>query len=137
MSTQQTETVVMTIDAPPSRLSEDLANPGSHLEWATEFFAGEAVDQGDGTWSMNVPRMGGPVIFRTDGATELGVIDMYIAPVGAPFGPPLPVRVVPNGDGADVLFTLARIPGQTDEEWDEGIASMQRELLNLKDRHEF
>ena len=69
MSTQQTETVVMTIDAPPSRLSEDLANPGSHLEWANEFFAGEAVDQGDGTWSMNVPRMGGQVIFRTEGAT--------------------------------------------------------------------
>ena len=46
------------------------------------------------------------------------------------------MRVVPNGDGCDVLFTLARFPGTPDEAWEEGLASMQRELENLKARHE-
>lgn len=136
MTTMTTTTVSMTIDAPPHQVSEDLADAGSHPEWATEFFSGEADYQGDGTWRMTVPRMGGPVLFRIDGDTSRGVIDMYLAPEGAPFGPPLPVRVVPNGDGADVLFTLARYPGQSDEEWNEGLESMRRELLNLKARHE-
>lgn len=136
MSTQETATVTMTIDAPPERVIADLADPSSHLEWATEFFSGTAQDQGDGTWQMNVPRMGGPVLMRIGGDTKQGIIDMYLAPVGARFGPPIPVRVVPNGDGSDVLFTLARMPNQSDQEWSEGLESMKRELTNLKARHE-
>lgn len=136
MSTQETATVTMTIDAPPETVSADLADPSSHLEWATEFFSGTAQDQGDGTWQMNVPRMGGPVLMRIGGDTRQGIIDMYLAPVGAPFGPPIPVRVIPNGGGSDVLFTLARMPNQSDQEWSEGLQSMKRELTNLKARHE-
>ncbi len=136
MSTLETTTVTITIDAPPDTVSADLADPSSHLEWATEFFNGVAEDQRDGTWQMNAPRMGGPVLMRIDGDTARGIIDMYLAPVGAPFGAPIPVRVVPNGDGSDVLFTLARFPNQSDEEWTEGIQSMNRELENLKARHE-
>ena len=136
MSTLETATISMTINAPPESVSADLADPSSHLEWATEFFSGTAEDQGDGTWQVTVPRMGGPVLLRIDGDTTQGVIDMYLAPLGAPFGAPLPVRVVPNGDGSDVLFTLARFPNQSDEEWVEGLRSMERELTNLKARHE-
>ena len=136
MSTLETATVSVTIDAPPETVSADIADPSSHPEWATEFFSGTAEDKGDGTWQMNVPRMGGPVLMRIEGDTTQGVIDMYLAPLGAPFGSPLPVRVVPNGDGSDVLFTLTRLPNQTDQEWTGGLESMERELENLKTRHE-
>jgi hypothetical protein len=136
MSTLETATVTVTIDAPLETVSADIADPSSHLEWATEFFSGSAEDKGDGTWQMNVPRMGGPVLIRIDGDTALGVIDMYLAPVGAPFDAPLPIRVIPNGGGSDVLFTLTRFPGQSDQEWTEGLHSMKRELENLKTRHE-
>jgi hypothetical protein len=44
--------------------------------------------------------------------------------------------VIRNADGVDVLFTLARFPGQSDAEWEEALASMARELTNLKARHE-
>jgi len=136
MSTFETTTVTVTIDAPLETISADLADPSSHLSWATEFFSDSAVDKGDGTWLMNVPRMGGPASLRIDGDTTQGVIDMYLAPEGTPFGPPLPIRVIPNGDGSDVLFTLARFPGQSDQDWTEGLQSMKRELQNLKARHE-
>jgi len=104
MATFSTTTVSTTIDAPPDRISADLADPRSHPEWGTEFFAGGIEDLGDGTWRTNVPRMGGPVVMRIDGDPSLGVIDLYLAPTGTPFGPPLPIRVVPNGSGADVLL---------------------------------
>jgi len=136
MSTFETATVAVTIDAPLETVSADLADPSSHLEWATEFFSGTAEDKGDGTWLMNVPRMGGSASLRIGGDTTQGVIDMYLAPEGAPFGPPLPIRVIPNGDGSDVLFTLARFPGQSDQDWTEGLQSMKRELQSLKARHE-
>lgn len=83
-----------------------------------------------------VPRMGGKVRMRIDADVASGHIDLYLAPTGSPYGPPLPVRVVPNADGVDVLFTLARFPGQSEAEWEEGLASMARELENLKARHE-
>ena len=82
------------------------------------------------TWTLGEAR----AKVHADIAT--GRIDLYLAPIGESFGPPLPVRVIGNGDGVDVLFTLARFPGQSDDEWQEGLASMARELQNLKDRYE-
>ena len=114
MSTLETETVTVTIDAPPETVSADIADPSSHLEWATEFFSGTGEDRGDGTWLMNVPLMGGPVLMRTEGDISQGVIDMYLTPMGAPFGAPLPVRVVPNADGSDVRQL-------TDSRWEDSM----------------
>ncbi len=62
--------------------------------------------------------------------------DLYLPPEGKPFGPPLPVRVVPNGDGADVLWTLARFPGTPDRAWADALGSMERELDTFRARHE-
>ena len=80
--------------------------------------------------------MGGDVSMKVDADIANGRIDLYLAPMGVPFGPPLPVRVIPNCDGCDVLFTLTRFPGQPDAAWADGLASMQGELTNLKSRHE-
>lgn len=136
MTTLVTETVRITIDAPFEQVVADLADPSTHHEWGTEFFATPARPTADGEVVATVPRMGGEVRMRIDAHLDCGLIDIYLAPLGAPFGPPLPVRVLPNGDGVDVLFTLARFPGQTDSEWEDGLASMARELERLKVRHE-
>lgn len=136
MTTMTTETLTVTIDAPVDVVASDLANPQAHPQWATDFFAGPAAPAADDTWTANVPMMGGEVSMKVDADIANGRIDLYLAPIGAPFGPPLPVRVIPNGDGCDVLFTLARFPGQPDSAWTGGLASMQRELMNLKSRHE-
>ena len=136
MSTMTTDTVRITIEAPLPTVVDDLADPLNHPEWATEFFIGPALPAEGDEVLVTVPRMGGEVHMRVDADVATGTIDMYLAPVGAPFGPPLPVRVVPNGTGADVLFTLARMPGMSDQQWADGLVSMQRELDNLKHRLE-
>lgn len=136
MAVLPTQTVSVTIDAPPAAVAADLADLATHPAWAHEFFAAPAVARDDGTFAVDVPRMGGPARARVDAAVEHGVIDLYLAPEGAPFGPPLPIRVVPNGDGCDVLFTLARFPRTDDADWEAGLASMRRELDRLRLRHE-
>lgn len=136
MPTFTTATVSVTIDAPPARVSAELADPTTHPEWATEFFAGPVTAAGDGEYHVTVPRMGGDTRMWVDADVAGGRIDLYLAPAGAPFGPPLPIRVIPNGDGCDVLFTLSRFPDVPDAAWEEGLASMKRELANLKARHE-
>lgn len=137
MAILTTATVTTSIDAPYEAVVADLADASAHPEWATEFFAGPArPGEADGEVLVNIPMMGGEARMRVDAQPEAGVIDLYLAPAGAPYGPPIPVRVVRNADGADVLFTLARMPGTPDEAWAGGLASMSKELANLKARLE-
>ena len=136
MTTMITDTVRITIDAPFDEVVADLADPITQPEWATEFFSGPARPGTDGEALVNVPAMGGEARLRIEADVAAGNLDLFLAPKGAPFGPPLPVRVVPNGEGVDVLYTLARMPGQPDAAWDEGLVSMGRELENLKTRLE-
>jgi hypothetical protein len=136
MSTLETTTIATTIDAPFKDVTADLADPTTHPLWATEFFSAPATEVGDGIFRTEAPRLGGPTRIRVEADQETGVIDLYLAPEGAEFGPPLPIRVVANGDGVDVLFTLARFPGVSDEDWSAGLDSMRRELEQLRARHE-
>lgn len=137
MPTLTTETLSVTINATFDDVVADLADPLTHPEWGTEFFAGPATPgERPGEAVVAIPAMGGPVRMRIDADPACGRIDMVFAPGEAPFGPPLPIRVIPNGDGVDVLFTLARLPGQPDTDWEAGLEGMRRELENLRRRHE-
>lgn len=136
MATLETHTVTVTIDAPFATVAADLADSTTHHEWATEFFAGPVRPGEPGEFIAPVPMMGGEVRHRIDADVERGILDLYFAPIGGPYGPPIPVRLVPNGDGVDVLWTLARFPGVSDHAWQQGVASMARELDALKRRHE-
>lgn len=136
MSTNPTTTLTTTIDAPLDVVGDDLADATTHPTWATEFFAGPAEPIGDGSYAVEVPLMGGPARMRVDADVERGIVDLYIAPAGVEFGEPLPVRLIPNGSGVDVLWTLGRPADVPDDAWNAGLASMQRELGHLKARHE-
>ena len=135
MHTLPTEVLKVTVEAPGETVARDLADPLTHPAWATEFFYGAAEPRGGGEVEVTVPLLGGSARMRVDADVPRGVVDLYLAPAGAPFGPPLPVRVVPNGDGCDVLWVLARFPGVGDDDWSAGLASMRRELDALARRH--
>jgi hypothetical protein len=136
MATLHTHTLTVTIDAPLVKVATDLADPTTHPSWATEFYAGPVRPAGGGEFVAPVPMMGGEVRHRIDADTARGIVDLYFAPPGAAYGPPIPVRLIPNGDGVDVLWTLARFPGLSDQAWQQGLAAMARELQALKHRHE-
>lgn len=42
------------------------------------------------------------------------------------------LRIVPNGDGCEVMFTLLRLPGMTDEQFAADAAHIQKDLATLK-----
>lgn len=42
------------------------------------------------------------------------------------------LRVVPNGDGCEVMFTLLRLPDMTDEQLSADAAHVQKDLTTLK-----
>lgn len=136
MTVAPTRTLTVTIDAPYDTVCADLADPSTHPAWATEFFAGAATRQPDGSVLVPAPMMGGVVRFAVEADAATGHVDLYLAPESAPFGNPLPVRLLRNGTGVDVLWTLTRPVGIPDAAWDGALTSMSVELDNLRRRHE-
>lgn len=136
MGTANTSVIKQTIDAPLDAVVAVLADGTRHPEWGTTFFSGPAEQVGENDYRSTSPVMGGPITYRIEARRDLGVIDLYLAREGAPYGDPLPIRVVPNGDGADVLFVLSQAPQQSDEYFAQAVAGMGEELANLRDQLE-
>lgn len=136
MTTLETATLTVTIDAAFDKVANDLADPMTHPEWATAFFSGKPEPIGENEYRLSSPVMGGEINYRVEADPGRGAYDLFVTPVGVPYGQPIPVRLLPNLDGVDVLWTLARMPGQDDQAWQMGLESMRKELLNLKLRHE-
>jgi hypothetical protein len=44
----------------------------------------------------------------------------------------IPLRIIPNGDGAEVLLTLFRQPGMSDAKFEGDAKWVERDLLSLK-----
>lgn len=66
----------------------------------------------------------------TDG--KLGVIDQYLS-LSRSDELMMPIRVIPNGSGAEVLCTMFQHSDLSDEKYEEQLSSMQMELDRLKD----
>ncbi len=136
MATLPIRTVTATIDAPYHEVADYLTDPARAHEWGNEFFAGPLRRADGDEWVAPVPMMGGDVRYRQEVDVARGILDIFLAPPGGEFGPPLPVRLLRNGDGIDVLWTLTRFPDTPDESWLQMIESMERELQHLKRRFE-
>jgi hypothetical protein len=74
------------------------------------------------------------VAFEFVPGNDFGVLDHVVRlPNGTAFYNPM--RVLPAGDGADsceLLFTVRRRPGMTDEEFDADAAAVEADLRTLK-----
>jgi hypothetical protein len=62
---------------------------------------------------------------------DLGVLDHYVT---LPGGEVVynPMRVIANGGGSEISFTLFRLPGMTDEQFETDAATVTEDLRTLK-----
>jgi hypothetical protein len=73
----------------------------------------------------------GAVTVRFSDANDYGVLDHYVLlPDGSEIY--IPLRVIANGRGSDVQFTLFRVPGMTDEKFAADAQWVERDLNKLK-----
>ncbi len=62
---------------------------------------------------------------------QFGVVDHYVTiPSGATVY--VPLRVVRNGDQAEVLFTVFRLPEMTEQQLETDVGLVLRDLANLR-----
>lgn len=130
MWTHVRDTRAVTIQRPFSAVTAVLADPLRYSDWAVEYFTAP-VRQID-TDTYTVVTTPGERRFRVDADVASGKFDLYLAELDQPFSYPLPIRVLANGDGVDVLFTLTREPWLSDDEWAHSLELLEAELLALK-----
>jgi len=123
----RSRTLSVSIACPPRQVYGFVSNPENLPKWAMGLC--RSVRKADGGWIVETP--GGPMRFRFVGQNEFGVLDHYVSPT-----PGLeilnPMRVVPNGSGSEVIFTLFQWPNMSDEQYVEDVGLVERDLRTLK-----
>jgi hypothetical protein len=80
-------------------------------------------------WKTEGPEC--PIRIRFSNHNAFGVMDHYVD-LGTGAEIYVPMRIVANGEGAEVLFTLFRQPGMSDEKFAADADWVARDLLALK-----
>lgn len=78
---------------------------------------------------METPQ--GPVTMRFIERNALGVLDHYVTPAPG-VEVYVPMRVLANGTGSEVLLTVFRLPEMSEEQYAEDVALVERDLSTLK-----
>lgn len=126
-STLESRTLNVTIACPPRKVYEFVSNPENLPRWAAGLC--KSVRKSDSGWIAETPQ--GPMQIRFVGKNDLGVLDHYVKPVsGAEVY--VPMRVVPNGSGSEVIFILFKTPDMSDKQFAEDVGMVERDFQVLK-----
>ena len=110
----------------------DYASQPTHLpDWAGGL--GSSVERVDGQWVMDSPM--GRIVLDFAARNDYGVLDHYVTtPTGETFYNPM--RVTADGAGCEVVFTVRRLPGVSDEDFQRDVDAVQADLATLKQKME-
>jgi hypothetical protein len=119
--------VTVSIQRSPQDVYAFVANGENIPRWAAGL--GTGVRRVDGEWIAEGPL--GSVRVRFTPANDLGVADHdVLLPTGATVHNP--IRVLPNGTGSSVVFTLMRLSGVSQQQFDDDAQAVKKDLDTLK-----
>jgi hypothetical protein len=129
MSTMlSSRTLSVSIRCSPGKVYEFVTNPENLPKWAQGL--GQSVRKQGPDWMVDTPQ--GPMKIRFADKNRFGVMDHYVTtPAGVEVY--VPMRVLANGSGSEVIFTLFRLPDMSDEKYAEDMRLVDRDLRALKD----
>lgn len=115
------------IDRRANEVYDYASNPANLPEWASGL--GSAVENVDDRWFVETSA--GRVGFGFVQRNPYGVLDHYVT---LPSGDVVynPMRVIPDGDSCEVVFTLRRRPGVSDEDFRDDEDAVAADLTRLK-----
>ena len=115
------------IARPAAEVYAFVTDPARLPEWAAGL--GGSVEERDGRWFAESPM--GEVEVRFAPENPFGVADHDVTlPDGQTFSNPM--RVLPDGDGCEVVFTLRRQPEMTDDAFEADTTAIRTDLATLQ-----
>ena len=120
------------IDTSPSVAYGYVCDPNNLPDWAAGLASGE-VHQVDGEWVVSSPM--GEVRVEFAPTNPFGVVDHTVRLAGgeAFYNP---MRIVPDGESehrCEVVFTVRRQPGVSDDEFETDVAAVTADLKKLRE----
>jgi hypothetical protein len=124
----ESQHVSVVIERPAAAVYGFAAEPANLPRWAAGL-ATATMEQADGQWVAESP-MGRVTVSFVD-RNAWGVLDHVVT---LPSGDRVynPLRVIPYGDASEVVFTLRRQPGMTDEQFRADADAVRADLGSLK-----
>ncbi|RUO29557.1 SRPBCC family protein [Aliidiomarina soli] len=116
------------INRTPQDVYAFASNPENLPIWAAGLASSEVKKDGD-VWVADAPF--GKVKIRFVQANAFGVMDHDVE-LDSGVVVHNPMRVVPNGDGSEFIFTLLRQPGMSEEQFVEDAQAVEKDLRTLK-----
>jgi hypothetical protein len=92
--------------------------------------AGRFIEQVEGEWIADSPM--GRIRIRFAEKNRFGVLDHEVA-LGSGATINNPMRVIANGEGSEIFFTLIRQPDVSKEKFEEDARWVEKDLLILKE----
>jgi hypothetical protein len=119
--------VSVSILRPPAEVYAFASSPTNLPRWAKGL--GGSIQEVNGQWIADTPM--GKIEIRFARRNDLGVLDHdVILESGERVHNPM--RVVANGDGSELVFTLYRLPDMTDEAFAADAKAVEADLAALK-----
>jgi hypothetical protein len=123
----ESRTLNVSIARVPDDVYRFAVNPENLSRWAAGL--GRSARKDADGWVVETPL--GDVRLRFEAENALGVLDHYVTLPGGDVVY-VPMRVLPNGGGSEVIFTLFRLPSMTDEQYAADAAAVEKDLQTLK-----
>lgn len=121
------QTISIPINRPASEVYEFASNPANLPSWVRSFCL--SVKRSGDDWLMETPT--GFIAIRFAPRNDFGVLDHVVTlPDGQSFLNPM--RVVSNGDGSEIMFTLFQTDGMTHEQFAKDSKMIAADLQALK-----
>jgi hypothetical protein len=115
------------IDRPVADVYEYASDPANLPHWAPGL--GRSVENVDGKWFVETDSGRVGVAFAE--RNKYGVLDHDVTlPSGEVFYNPM--RVIPHGEGSEVVFSVRRLPDMSDEDFARDAGLVQADLTRLK-----
>lgn len=125
----ESRTISVAIPCDWQTLYERIWRPESFPRWASGLSSADLHAEGSG-WVARGPA--GTVRIRFTGHNAFGVMDHWVELADGQTVY-VPLRVIANGEGAEVQLTLFRQPGMTDEQFARDAEWVRRDLDALRD----
>ena len=126
-ATFESRTISVCINRPVDVVYNFASVPENFPQWASGL--GKSITKSNDEWIAETPQ--GSMKVRFTERNSFGVLDHYVMPEPG-LEIYIPMRVISNGTGSELIFTLFRLPGVSDEKFAEDAEWVKRDLNALK-----
>lgn len=125
----RSRTIALEITVPPATVYRCVRDPDQLPLWAAGIC--KSVTIHDGVWHVDTGTELGTVLLEFCADNPFGVLDHAVTLPGGQ-RQNNPMRVVANGEGSELLFTVFQTEGMSDEAFVKDIQAVTRDLKTIK-----